>query len=184
MTTPRLLPPNSTLIERALETVSRRLAEVPAPLRDLKDAWTCPVSHLPWLAYELSVDTWNPAWPEAIKRSVIAYAIEIQRRKGTVASVRQVVTAFGGNLALREWWQMDPPGEPYTFELVLTLNGEGGQPATARFVEEVIQEVARTKPARAHFSFTQGLAASAGIVIASAARVAGYRRLRLEQAPT
>ena len=113
---------------------------------------------------------------------MVAAAIEIQRKKGTAASVRQVVAAFGGQIALREWWQLDPPGEPYTFDLVLTLNGEGGQPATARFVEEVIDEVIRTKPVRAHFTFTQGLAAQGGLGLAAAARAADFYRLQLEAA--
>ncbi|RZA27324.1 MAG: phage tail protein I, partial [Proteobacteria bacterium] len=39
----------------------------------------------------------------------------IQRRKGTASSVRDVVRSFGGSLALREWWQMAPRGDPHTF---------------------------------------------------------------------
>lgn len=178
----RLLPPNSTSLERAVEILTGRLDQVAVPLRALWNPWTCPVSLLPWLAYALSIDSWNPAWPESVKRAVIAQAIEIQRMKGTVASVRKVVTAFGGSIALREWWQVDPPAPPHTFELVLTLNGQDGQPATARFVDEVIDEVARTKPARSHFTFTQGVSAEGGLGLAAAARPAVYRRLQLEAA--
>lgn len=177
-----LAPENSTALELALERLTRRLDAVPVPLRDLWRPDTCPIELLPWLAYALSVDSWNPTWPESVKRNVVAAAIEIQRKKGTAASVRQVVAAFGGQIALREWWQLDPPGEPYTFDLVLTLNGEGGQPATARFVEEVIDEVIRTKPVRAHFTFTQGLSAQGGLGLAAAVRVAHYVRLQLEAA--
>lgn len=178
-----LAPPNSTPLERAVEILTRRLEAIPVPLRTLWNPWTCPVGLLPWLAYALSIDAWNPAWPETVKRSVIAQAIAIQRRKGTAASVRQVVTAFGGQIALREWWQLDPPGEPHTFDLVLTLNGQNGVPATARFVEEVIDEVARTKPARSHFTFVQGLKAAGAIALGGGARVAVYRRLSLSEAP-
>lgn len=177
-----LLPVNATILERALERLTRRLDTIPVPLRDLWNPWTCPVRFLPWLAYALSIDAWSPDWPEQIKRNLISQAIEIQRRKGTAASVRQVVEAFGGSMALREWWQQSPPGLPYTFDLVLTLNGDGGQPSTAAFVNQVIDEVARTKPARAHFSFTQGLAAEGGLGLAAAARPALFRRLQLEAA--
>ncbi|HAV51582.1 MAG TPA: phage tail protein I, partial [Brevundimonas sp.] len=53
---------------------------------------------------------------------------------------------------------------------------------TARFVEEVIDEVIRTKPVRAHFTFTQGLAAQGGLGLAAAARAADFYRLQLEAA--
>lgn len=178
----RLLPPNSTALERAAEILTRRIDQVAVPLRSLWDPWSCPVNLLPWLAYALSIDSWNPGWPEQVKRAVIAQAIAIQRKKGTAASVRSVVTAFGGTIALREWWQQDPPGEPHTFDLVLTLNGQGGAPPTARFVEEVIGEVARTKPARSHFQFTQGLTAAGAAALGGGSRVAVYRRLSLAQA--
>lgn len=177
-----LIPVNATVLERALERVTRRVDRIPVPLRDLKRPDVCPAQFLPWLAYEESIDSWSPDWPEDVKRNLIAKAIEIQRMKGTAASVREVVEAFGGSIALREWWQQDPPGEPFTFDLVLTLNGEGGQPATATFVNQVIDEVARTKPVRAHFNFTQGVTAQTGVGIAAAARPAVFRRLQLEAA--
>jgi len=179
-----LAPQNWTPLERAWEIMSRRIDEIAVPLRDLKNPWTCPIGNLPWLAHELSVDAWNPDWPEDVKRAVVAQAIEIQRMKGTAASVRKVVTAFGGSIAIREWWQQDPPAAPHTFDLVLTINnGADGAPVTARFVDEVIDEVARTKPARSHFTFVQGLQASAGIALGGGARVAVYRRLSLGEAP-
>ncbi|RYG20362.1 MAG: phage tail protein I [Caulobacteraceae bacterium] len=169
-------------MERALEIVSRRIDQIPVPNRDLFDPYACPVSHLPWLAYQLSVDSWNPAWPEAVKRSIIAQSIDIHRRKGTVESVRKVVEAFGAAIALREWWQLDPPGPPHTFDLVLTVNSQNGAPTSARYIEEIIDEIARTKPVRSHFTFTQGLSAEGAIGVTGAARVASFRRLRLAQA--
>lgn len=177
-----LVPVNATVLERALERLTRRMDVIPVPLRDLWNPWTCPARFLPWLAYALSIDSWSPDWSEAVKRNLIAQAIDIQRKKGTAASVRQVVQAFGGAIALREWWQQDPPAAPYTFDLVLTLNGEGGVPATATFVNQVIDEVARTKPARAHFNFTQGVTAQGGLGAAAAVRPAVFRRLQLEAA--
>jgi phage tail P2-like protein len=178
-----LAPSNSTPLERAYEIMSRRIDEIAVPLRDLKNPWTCPIGNLPWLAHELSIDAWNPQWPEAVKRAVVAQAIEIQRMKGTVASVRKVVTAFGGSIAIREWWQQDPPGAPHTFDLVLTINDQSGAPVSARFVEEVVDEVARTKPARSHFNFIQGLTASGAVAAGGGARAANYRRLSLGEAP-
>ncbi|HEY4583072.1 MAG TPA: phage tail protein I [Lysobacter sp.] len=175
-----LLPPSATPAERAIEQVVARVGDIPTPLRELWNPDTCPLEFLPWLAWALSIDAWKPYWPEHVKRARIRAAIEIQRRKGTAASVRQVVAAFGGAVQLREWFQMTPPGAPHTFELVLTLSGEGGQTATAQFVDDVIGEVSRTKPVRSHFTFTQGLQGIGGIGIGAGARAAVYRRLQLQ----
>jgi phage tail P2-like protein len=175
-----LLPPNATPAERAIEATTARIGDVPTPLRDLWDPDDCPAELLPWLAWALSIDAWMPYWPEHIKRARIRTALEIQRRKGTADSVRKVVEAFGGAVQLREWWQLEPPGPPHTFEMVLTLAGQGGETATARYVDDVIGEVTRTKPVRSHFTFTQGVQADGGVGIAAAARPAVYRRLQLQ----
>ncbi len=177
-----LLPPNATSVELALEALTRRADAIPAPLRDLRLADRCPPGLLPWLAYERAVGAWNSDWPLAVKRSVVAQAINVARMKGTAESVRRVVQSFGGQIALREWFEQDPPGRPYTFQLILSLNGEGGEPASAAFVDEVIAAVERTKPVRARFTFTQGLKAEAALGVVAGARPAHYRRLQLEEA--
>lgn len=176
----RLLPPNSTSQERAFEDATARIGDVPTPIRDLWDPDTCPIELLPWLAWALSIDAWRPYWPEPVKRARVRAALDIQRKKGTSESVHTVVEAFGGHLELREWWQMDPPGVPHTFEMVLTLAGEGGAEATAQFVDDVISEVSRTKPVRSHFNFTQGLQATGAIGMIAAANAAVYRRLQFD----
>lgn len=174
-----LLPPNATPLERRLEPVLSNVTNIPVPLRDLWNADTCPAALLPWLAWQLSIDAWKPYWPEAVKRERVRRALEIQRHKGTVESVRNVVESFGGSVELREWFQTEPRGVPGTFELWLTLTGEGGTEATAAFVDDVIAEVERTKPVSRHFTFTQGVTAAASIGVAAYARSAVYRRLSL-----
>lgn len=174
--TASLLPPNASALERALEDASARLADIPVPLRQLWNPTTCPADLLPWLAWALSIDSWSSSWPESVKRERVRQAIAIQRRKGTAQSVRRVIESFGGAVAIREWWQKDPLGDPYTFDLVLTLGG-GSTPVNAAFVDAVIAEVSRTKPARSHFTFTQGFAASARLGVAAAARPVTYARL-------
>lgn len=177
-----LLPPNATAQERALEAVTARISNVPIPAPDIIDPDTCPEALLPWLAWALSVDDWSADWTLRVKRAQVRNAIAIQRRKGTANSVSQIVEAFGGAVQLREWWQMEPPGEPHTFDMVLTVQGNDGQAASAEFVEAVINAVSRTKPVRSHFSFTQGLQATGAVGMVGGARVAGYRRLQLTQA--
>lgn len=177
-----LAPDNSTPVERALEILTRRLDQIGAPLRPLWNAQNCPINLLPWLAYALSIDAWNDNWPEPVKRAYVAQAIEVQRIKGTAASVRHVVRAFGGALAIREWWNMEPKGAPFTFSVVLTLAGATGETVTARFVEDVVEEIHRTKPARAHFTFTQGLSFTGSIQVVGAVRPTIIRRMEFEQA--
>lgn len=161
------------MVDVAVETL-------PVPLRALWNPDTCPAHLLPWLAWALSIDAWKDYWPEHIKRARVRTAIAIQRSKGTSKSVRQVVEAFGGQVVLREWWENSPPTTPHTFDMVLTLTGEGGETASAQFVDDVISEVIRTKPVRSHFTFTQGANASGGVGVVAAARAAVYRRLEFD----
>lgn len=177
-----LLPPNAAPGTRAISGALDRLSDVPVPLRQLWDPYTCPAELLPWLAWALSIDAWKSYWPDSVKRERVAQAIAIQRRKGTAQSVRAVVESFGGSVQLREWWQQTPAGTPHTFDLWLTLTGEGGTEATSQFVDDVIAEVTRTKPVRSHFTFTQGVSAVGRIGIAGVARAAVYRKLTM-QAP-
>jgi len=174
-----LLPPNATPAERALEgAIAARFEAVDTPLRKLWNPDTCPSELLPWLAWALSIDSWKAYWPEHIKRARIRAALDIQRRKGTASSVRDIAAAFGGSIAIREWWQTTPPGTPHTFDVVLTLSGQDGQAATAEFTNDVISEIERTKPVRSHFTFTQGLTAIGGVGVGAGARAAVYRRMR------
>lgn len=175
-----LLPPNATPGTRSIAASLARISDVPVPLRELWNPYTCPLELLPWLAWSLSIDAWKSYWPEAVKRERVAQAIAIQRHKGTAQSVRDVVESFGGSVQLREWWQQAPEGVPHTFDMWLTLTGQGGQEATAEFVDDVIAEVSRTKPVRSHFTFTQGITAAVHVGIAAVARAAVYRKLSMQ----
>lgn len=176
MTYPSLLPPASTDLEKALEQVAHGLSDVPTPIRSVWSPDDCPIGLLPWLAWGLSLDNWSSDWSEGIKRERVRKAISIARQKGTAASVRAVVASFGGSVAIREWWQTMPIGDPYTFSLVLNLDQDGA-PVSAAFVDQVIAEVSRAKPARSHFTFTQGVTASAGIGLVAAVRPTIHARL-------
>ena len=176
---PTLLPPNASPLERAVAAAEMGILRMVMLHALLKDPHRCPEKFLPWLAWELSLDTWDSAWPLHIKRQRIASAIDIQRHKGTAGSVRNVIESFGGSVVIREWWEMDPPGRPHSFELLLILSGRPGVQASAKYVEDVISEVNRTKPVRSHFTFTQGAEFEGQIGLVGAIRPAVYRRLQL-----
>jgi phage tail P2-like protein len=176
VTYPSILPPNSTALEKALEQVAAGLLDIPVPIRSVRSADDCPINLLPWEAWGRSLDNWSSDWPEAIKRARVRNAIPIARQKGTAASVRAVVQSFGGSVAIREWWQMEPKGIPHTFSLVINLEQQG-VPASAAFVDQVIAEVSRAKPVRSHFTFTQGITAKASVGLIAAIRPTIYARL-------
>lgn len=91
-----LLPHNSTALERAIVKTGASLSELPLPARHVRNPATCPVALLPFLAWELSVDEWDPAWGEDVKRAVIAASIDIHRHKGTRGAVRRALAAIFG----------------------------------------------------------------------------------------
>lgn len=182
MRPPALLAvPNAWPVERALDDISLRVDAIDVPFRDLWNADTCPAEHLPWLAFALSIDAWNSDWPERTKRAFVKDAIAVQRQKGTAAAIERVVKAFGAQIRVRPWFQQDPPGQPFTFDLVLTVTGENGAVASARLVDDVMAEVARTKSARDHFTFTQGFHATASLAVTGGSRIAAYRRLTISE---
>lgn len=172
-----LLPPNATPQERALDSTVARLGDVPAPLRSLWNADTCPADLLPWLAWALGVVNWKPYWPENVKRATIRTAVEIASRRGTRAVVQQVVQNFGANLVLREWFETGGSGNPYTFDVI--INYGQGDYVSEQFQQDIIQELNRAKPARAHFTVGTGIQARAELGIAALARVATYTRLNM-----
>ena len=180
MTKPQsLLPPNTTVLERAVEAADAQLLDMPMVHHLLLNPYTCPAKFFPFLAWTVSVDTWSSEWPEHIKRARIASSFQIQRHKGTAQSIADVVASFGGQVQIREWWETEPKGPPHTFELLLTLTGQGGQEATAAFIDQVMAAVTRAKPVRSHFTFTQGINAEAAVAVFGVARVFTSARLQL-----
>ncbi|WP_459906923.1 phage tail protein I [Caballeronia sp. HLA56] len=177
----KLLPPNATRLERRFAVTSTCIDDIPTPLATLIDPETIRLDLLPWLAWQLGVDTWKGYWPEHVKRARVKQAIPVARRKGTAAAVREVVAAFGGNLVLREWFELRPPGAPGTFEILLTVSGQEGEPPTAEYVADICAEIDRTKPLRAHYTFTQGFSKQTRQTVGGAARAAVYRRLTLTE---
>ncbi|MFL9993053.1 phage tail protein I [Paraburkholderia sediminicola] len=174
-----LLPPNSTRTERNLATVAACISDIPSPITRLMNPDTIPAELLPWLAWHMGIDAWKDYWSEQTKRARVRSAIAIARKKGTAAAVREVVATFGGNIALREWFELTPPGVPGTFDIVMTVSARDGVPPTAAYVADIIAEIDRTKPVRAHYTFTQGFGMQGKVAVAAAVRPALYCRLSL-----
>lgn len=173
-----ILPPNATGLERALELVAAsRIDGIASPLRSLWDPATIPSRLLPWLAFALSIDEWDPTWPIAVRRARVAAAIDVQRRKGTLSAVRSVIAALGGQARIVEWWQTTPKGDPYTFTVELALPSDGTAPPRASLVNSVTAEIERTKPLRSRFNLVLAVNAVASVGLRAVARPATFARL-------
>lgn len=103
---------------------------------------------------------WLLAQTGQSRRELIKRSIELHRHKGTPWAVKQLLDAVGARAELREWWEMDPPGEPHTFEIdvfasSLTPEPDGpflGDVASKRFAD-LINTV---KPERSHYTLRIG----------------------------
>jgi hypothetical protein len=89
---PHLLPAGATQFEVALDRCESHVLDIPLPLRELWRPETCPVHLLPFLAWSLSVDLWEEDWPEGRKRRICAEALKLHRLKGTLESVKRLLT--------------------------------------------------------------------------------------------
>lgn len=118
-----LLPLNSTPLERAVEAASNE--DLKVTLRTLYNPDTCPAHLLYQLAWAWSVDRWDDAWPEAIKRSVIRSSFYVHAHKGTLGALRRVVEPFGYLIEVVEWFNATPPAVPGTFALKIGVSEAG-----------------------------------------------------------
>lgn len=152
-----------------------RVGDVPVPLSELWNPATIRADLLPWLAWGLSVDSWETNWSEADKRAAVAGSMAAHRIKGTRASVETVLARFDPLLQLVEWHETAPRGTAHTFEIRLPIAAAGvspgGERATGAFARAIVREVTRVKPVREHFRLVQQLTIEGAIAILGAARV-------------
>jgi phage tail P2-like protein len=146
---PDLLPLNATIQERAISLSVDRLPTVP-----IKTLWTpaaCPEAQLPWLAWALSVDEWDAAWPVETKREVIATSIEQHRKKGTVGALRRALQRLGYEVEIDE-----ATGVAYTFKIRVRIRA--GESAGGSVSEDILNRsiaiALRHKNARSFLSDT------------------------------
>lgn len=91
-----LLPVSASEAERDIaQAQGDRIEAIEAPIETLWAQDQIPTAWLPVVAWGLSVDEWDPAWSEGRMRDVIAEAIAVQRRKGSIGSVRRVLGTLG-----------------------------------------------------------------------------------------
>ncbi|HBV1483194.1 phage tail protein I [Escherichia coli] len=140
-----LLPPSASRMERVAARVCASLGEVPVPLRQLWNPWTCRADLLPYLAWAFSVDRWDEAWPINTKRKAVADAFYLHKYKGTTGAMRRVVEPFGFFIRVNEWWNIDTA--PGTFTLDIGVQDQGITEDTYLELERLISDA---KPCSRH----------------------------------
>ena len=142
-----------------------------------------PPEYLKERAYGASVDVWDPAWPDDVKRAVIAAAPEVHRHKGTVYAVKTALAALGIAAEVEEWWQTTPRGAPYTFTVRAYVSGSlyGGAFLDVRMVRVAYASVMRAKPSSRGFDMFVGLRLPRTLGLAPA--LAGKAVLRVAMTP-
>ncbi|NKD84517.1 phage tail protein I [Haematospirillum jordaniae] len=143
-----LLPPNASPEEKAISRAMDRLSAVPVPVAGMWRPEEIPASALPWLAWALSVDVWNPDWPEARKRAVIAASFQVHRHKGTRRAVREALEALGVDVTLTEWFEADPPAPVHTFTAEIATPG----PVSPALSDEALSMIRASKNVRSHLT--------------------------------
>lgn len=165
-----LLPYNASAQERALEAATARLADVPVRVREMWNPDTCPAAQLPWLAWAMSVDVWDPAWSDAQKRGAIKASFAVHQRKGTAGAVRDALQALGFGTEVVEWFQKAPAGPAYTFE----VNAEFVDvPMTIEALDQVETVALSAKNVRSHLTLVRGIARTNGDVFIGGANFGG-----------
>lgn len=163
-----LLPPGSSPLERRAAEACAGISDLLVPLRDLWNPAHCSIKFLPYLAWAFSVDGWDEKWPEAKKRKAVIDAFLIHQKKGTCASVRQVVEDMGYSATLVEWFDIgDPSG---TFRLDVDVNDLG---ITEIALNELNRLISGVKPVSRHISQMSITARTSGITHIGTAHTCG-----------
>lgn len=149
-----LLPLNATTFERALEAALARDLDI--PIRKLWSSADCPVDLLPYLAWALGVEEWDPDWPEAVKRAAVANAFAIHREKGTLAGLKRVLSTAGAEYEYVE----RPAGVAMTAKLSI-LN------SNAVYLPNITRAVGRVKRASLQLDIELLSSAAGEILIAA-----------------
>ncbi len=145
--TASLLPSNATPWERVIEAVDADLVArdpvglIPAVRSDADS----PLTHLPYLAAERSVDEFDGAWPETRQRAVTAGSFRYHQTQATRPALDRALGPLGYSLTVAEWFELSPPGPANTFAVQLQLPDL--QPWTAAERERVVRVANRAKAA-------------------------------------
>lgn len=161
-----LLPSNSTPLERAIATTDDRILTIDADVvRRVTLPDECPEDQLHILAWEYSVDEWDPSWPVARKREVIKSSYDIHRHKGTAYALDIAIGALGYGAVVEEWFEYG--GHPYRFRLSIDLDDLGD--FSRERTEQLIRTALRAKNVRSYLEYVRFKRTTTGSVFVGVA---------------
>lgn len=91
----QLMPAHTQPAERAMVRGLVSAFSFPVPITSVWDPATAPAAVLPFLAWALSVDEWDPLWTIERQREIIAASIDIHRHKGTLMAIEMMLDLMG-----------------------------------------------------------------------------------------
>lgn len=113
-----LLPANSSPLEKALDLgFGVLLDRVMPPFPALMNPLHTPSEFLPYLAADRGVSEWDADASESEKRLTVALSWQIQRQAGTPKALSHAVESLGFTPDISAWFQQQPIGTPYTFDV-------------------------------------------------------------------
>lgn len=168
--------PDMAAIIRAVEHelhLIAEAAELPAIYARFDSLSSLEYDHL---AYELGLTVWRSTWPRTIKRQVIQQSHLEMRTRGTLGAVERAIESLGSSAVIREWFEMDPQGEPGTFDITVGVAEIPGQ-LTAQTQDDLFRKIDEVKPRSRHYTFTLAQQFAAQMGIAATMRNVIYARL-------
>lgn len=117
-----LLPPNATLLEKNIEQIGEKTSNLYVPFLDLHRIEKCPVSCLPWLAWQYRVEYWNPSWSEQEKRNAITESKIFNEQRGTRSSISTLLRTVVPTFQIKAWHEFTPYQQPFTFVVTIPQN--------------------------------------------------------------
>lgn len=148
-----------------------RIEAIPVPARTMWSPQNVPAQVLPFLAWQFSVDTWEPSWTEEQKRAAIQASYVVHRQKGTIGAVRRALSALGLGLNIVEWWQETPRGEPYTFRIAIEVDQSGAEQGA---ISKILEVVNSAKNLRSHLGSVDLQVSTTSLSYIAAAAVIGH----------
>ena len=170
-----LLPPNATPLEAKLASLVAEILDIRPLGAEMLDPSAVPPDFMSLLADELRVDVWDSTWRDATKRAVLASAVSVHRKRGTLGAVRRAIRAVGIEPVITEWFEQTPPAPPHTFALGVRLNDNVDRfnpfaKVTDKRLGQAVQAVEGAKRASQHFTIGLSSDHDAGVETAALVR--------------
>ncbi|MBE0367633.1 phage tail protein I [Pseudoalteromonas aurantia] len=112
-------------LQKLIDTEFKALAKGANTVSSLWLPDTCPLEHLPWLAWSQGVKEWDESWPEAIKRQVVADSYLQHQYLGTRYAITNALAHFDMGAQISEWFEHHPMSEPGTFRVDVYVSHRG-----------------------------------------------------------